>query len=290
MAGVRFAPSPTGRFHVGNLRTAWVSHQIALALGEPWVVRFEDIDRERSLPGMQDLQLADLRSLGLEPARIEVQSTHEAFHRQQFDRARLEGRVYACICSRKDVAAALRGLASAPHGPEAVYSGTCRKGVGALPPQRALAWRFRVDEDSSGSSDFIVARACADGSEFVPAYHWACALDDARAGYRALVRASDLIRASVPQRRIQSWWGGTPPPIMHTSLVTAADGHRLEKRTAGVTWEELQEAGWTHLNLIRAFQRSWSPQEPFAVAALVQGRDYSEPSSVISITELLGQP
>src|SRR4051812_22191121 len=100
--GVRFAPSPTGRFHVGNLRTAWISWSLARQLGEPWVLRFEDIDQPRVQAGAEARQLADLAALGMEPDAKLVQSSFHARHRAVFDQAAAQGQLYACTCSRKD--------------------------------------------------------------------------------------------------------------------------------------------------------------------------------------------
>jgi glutamyl-tRNA synthetase len=294
MRGVRFAPSPTGLFHVGNLRTAWISHRIARALQEPWIVRFEDIDRERSLSEMQDRQLADLRALGLEPDQIQVQTHQHEFHQAQFRKAQADGRIYPCVCSRKEVAEALRASVSAPHQGEVVYSGACREltaeQLSARAPRdgREIAWRFRVDQDPSGKLDFIVARAGLAGENFQPAYHWACALDDAAGAYRVIVRASDLQTAAEPQRLLQRWFAPqqTPPLILHTALVTQEDGHRLEKRTRGVTLQELRDKGISASILGQIFRKSWEPQEKEALRVLGKSLDFCEKPTQIRLSDL----
>jgi glutamyl/glutaminyl-tRNA synthetase len=273
--GVRFAPSPTGRLHVGNLRTAWISHEIARAWGEPWVVRFEDIDAPRSVPGAREEQLADLASLGLRPEQVVIQSGLRQRHWDTFKCAVLEKRVYACACSRKEVREALERSGSAPHHSSAMYSGHCRlqppTGAHGLP---TLAWRFAVSEDESGHSDFIVGRSSTvldveglpvDLDSFAPAYHWACAVDDWDGKYRLLVRAADLAEVLPQHRAIMAWLAASEknpalfPAVFHTRLVTQNDGHRLEKRTRGATLEELGQLGLDRARILECFKRSWDP-------------------------------
>lgn len=264
-SGIRFAPSPTGRFHVGNLRTAWVSRLWSRTLGEPWVVRFEDIDLPRVVPGARETQLADLAALGLVPDRVYSQVSRRDRHYALLERAVGERAVYPCTCSRKDVQDALAGLASAPHGAFPIYTGHCRDaanrgGVGAA----GVAWRFR-GADASGVQDFIVARTATpipDRVSFVPAYHWACAIDDFDGNYRLLVRAWDLAPSTPIQRGIQDWiarsekTGRGYPAVFHASLVVRNDGHRLEKRTTGVTLGELLAGGWTVERIRERFEAS----------------------------------
>lgn len=256
ISGVRFAPSPTGSFHIGNLRTAWISWKWAQALGEPWLLRFEDIDRPRVVMGALEAQLADLAQLGLVPARVELQTAHHQFHRSELERAAREGMAYPCTCSRREVQAALEASASAPHGPVAAYSGKCRP---AKPASSQLApgtaWRFRA---RNPAQDVIIGRVQLSG-EFIPAYPWACALDDL-AGYRLLVRAYDLEGALEVQREIQTWVRGAgfvPPAVFHTSLIVKEDGQRLEKRTRGVTLAEWVAQGRASGELCEIFARSF---------------------------------
>ncbi len=276
--GVRYAPSPTGRFHVGNLRTAWVSVAWARHLGMPWVVRFEDIDQPRVLVGARDQQLADLRTLGLIPDIVLTQSAFRQRHWDLLLAAIQVGQVYPCDCSRKEVQSALNSIASAPHdGLAPVYSGSCRTNQSGscrtrqstLVPSESLAWRFRMPHPS-GHDDFIVARSNSnldvngipDEASFVPSYHWACAIDDFDGGYDLLVRSVDLFPAAHLQRSIQRWLGGVdsnfePPAVFHTALVTQDDGHRLEKRTCGVTLPELEKRGFTAEKILQIFSASF---------------------------------
>lgn len=273
---MRFAPSPTGAFHVGNFRTAWISKQWALALKQPWVVRFEDIDKPRVVAGAQALQLAEMAELGLIPDRILLQSERYERHRALFEQARKDGAIYPCTCSRKNV---LEELASAPHGPEALYSGHCRKNKPTILPN-SVAWRFH-DDDPSGEKDFLVART--DPGAFTPSYHWACAIDDADGDYALLVRAHDLAAATSLQRKIQRWMGLERfPAVFHTRLVVSDDRHRLEKRTRGVTWADLKAQGLTSDQLIQLFKKSFS----FSIEEFSHEKIFGEPNSTLTLTEL----
>jgi glutamyl-tRNA synthetase len=282
--GVRFAPSPTGRFHVGNLRTAWISREWARALGMPWVVRFEDIDQPRVLSGAQESQLEDMAALGLQPDQIVVQSERRERHWELFLRAVRQGAVYPCFCSRKEVREALEASASAPHQKPASYSGHCR-GIATVTHDHdltSLGWRFSIPEDPSGRSDVIVARSDSkldgdglpDKASFVPAYHWACGIDDRDGGYDLLVRAFDLAEAAQVQRAVGSWMdgpGSAMPAIFHTSLVVSNDGHRLEKRTEGVTLPELARLGIDASALLALFRRSFQLEPSQFSAARIFG-------------------
>lgn len=295
--GIRFAPSPTGRLHLGNLRTAWVSERIARALGEPWVVRFEDIDGPRVLRGAQDQQLADLRALGLVPDRVVVQSDRLARHREWFERARAAGAIYPCRCSRREVQEELARMASAPQSSfgasnsvqHPVYSGHCRTlPIQETPHSHETAWRFKMP-DPSGAQDFVIARM--GGAGFQPAYHWACAIDDWEGRYRLLVRAIDLAPAWDAQRALMQWMGsadshsGAMPGVFHTRMVVAADGSRLEKRTRGVT---LAEAGVPLDAVRRAMERSFEmATELGRVPALGEANGESRVGAALSVTDLL---
>lgn len=275
MSAIRFAPSPTGAFHLGNFRTAWIAGETARRLGRGLVVRFEDIDAPRVVAGAADRQLRELRELGLNPERVEHQSAHHARHAALFERAVREGSVYLCTCSRKEVQAAIAGLASAPHAEPAVYNGHCRpkepgapSSFGTVPAgASSVGWRFRSPQED-GSQDFLIARSAdPSGRDFVPAYHWACAIDDFDGGYALLVRAWDLEGAASQQRaihRLLERWEGerAVPAVFHTALVTSDDDHRLEKRTPGVTWPELLGRTGGVQELIELLSRSFEAEWP----------------------------
>jgi glutamyl-tRNA synthetase len=252
--GIRYAPSPTGTLHLGNLRTAWISALWAKKLGEPWIVRFEDIDLPRVVDGAQEKQLHDLRALGLVPDQVLTQSSFLERHESLMVEGIRMGRIYPCFCSRKEVQTALLAAASAPHDRPVAYAGACRQRTEfPLLTKSSIAWRFR-SEDPSGAEDFIVARSAPVRSledplaDFVPAYHWACAIDDNDGDYRLLVRAQDLADAHPIQSKIREWLADFEkrPPR-----------HRLEKRTAGVTLDELMAAGVQPAQIVERFEKTF---------------------------------
>lgn len=301
--GVRFAPSPTGAFHIGNLRTAWISYAIAKTLGQSWILRFEDIDRPRVVVGAVQNQLNDMRQLGLEanPSDIHLQSKSLARHFEVFLNAFKRGDVYPCTCSRQDVFNELGEISSAPHASIPLYSGRCRN----LPPSHAagsrhssLAWRFRA-ESSDGSGDFIIARTPnledRQLNTFVPSYNWACAIDDFDGNYTLIVRAWDLSQVAGQQRAIQRMlarYEGKPeywiPGVFHCALVTDDNGHRLEKRTKGVTLSELKQAHeWPEKIpkiLIARFEQSFKMPNPLCGRS---GDFLGEDQREIKLSELL---
>lgn len=304
---MRFAPSPTGRFHVGNLRTAWISHQLARVHGLPWIVRMEDIDGPRVVSGMQAQQLADMAALNMIPDLLLVQSQFRARHWQVFLNGILSGQIYPCNCSRREVQIALTELASAAHDNRApIYSGRCRhRQLTAMTlksidrPADSLAWRFRM-ADETGRHDFIVARTSADfdsagatdyhvPEHFVPAYHLACAIDDSDGQYDLIVRAHDLSTALPLQQAIQLWFGSLDcdsslPAVFHTSLVVQNDSKRLEKRTQGVTLAELQKNGVSTGQLLWRFQQSFDLE--LLRAELKPGLIIAEANPTVSLQDL----
>ncbi len=288
--GVRFAPSPTGRFHIGNLRTAWVSTRIARALHQPWIVRIEDIDTARSSEQLWLQQYEDLKALGLIPDSIHRQSERYVRHLEAFERARAEGRVYPCDCSRKDVLESLSQIESAPHQPTPEYSGHCRgrSRNDVFKPIESLAWRWRNTAED-GRDDAIVARTDRDGENFIPGYHWACAIDDAEGDYSVLVRAWDLATVEKTQRAIRRWSCGprvlTDTEVFHTSLVIREDGGRLEKRTKGVTLDDLITNGSSPAALLVAFEKSFD--EATALRAIHDAAPVGEIARKISVNFFL---
>jgi glutamyl-tRNA synthetase len=251
--------------------------------------------------GAIDKQLADMRTLGLTADQVLVQSQARGRHEALFRQAVSTGAVYPCFCSRKEVLENLRQMASAPHeqGGAPIYDGRCRsperRGQGAASAQtqtrarEAIAWRFCNPLDPSGAQDFIVARAKPDLSDFVPSYHWACAIDDFDGAHRLLVRAWDLEHVIALQRLIHAWVGKVSggsrpyPAVFHASLVVANDGHRLEKRTRGVTLDELFAAGWSAEKILGKFQESFIFTHP---ETLQPGAVLGETAREVKLEEL----
>lgn len=255
-----------------------LSHAWAQALGQPWVVRFEDIDGPRVVAGARERQLEEMRALGLEPAQVLLQTEARPRHWALFREAVAAGQVYSCTCSRKEV---LQELASAPHAAGASYTGKCRTVRRTLVEAgREIGWRFKSEDPTR---DFLVARTATlapDEQSFVPAYPWACAIDDADGEYALLVRAWDLAHALDAQRAVQAWVrradkGWIPPAVFHTALVTGDSGSRLEKRTRGVTLAAWLASGKTAADLATLLRASL-PMDEITASALSPGRIWGE--------------
>lgn len=242
MAG-RFAPSPTGELHVGNLRTALLAWLAARSTGRGFVVRMEDLDRVTSSPAHATRQLADLGALGLDwDGPVVFQSERFDRYRAAIDRLTADGRVYPCYCTRREIRAEIAAASAAPHGPPGSYPGTCRD---LTPRERAAreaagrpaALRLRTDGEVIRFVDAVagpfegpvddVVLARADG---VPAYNLAVVVDDAAQGVTQVVRGDDLLTSTPRQILLQRLLGFPEPEYAHVPLVVDAEGRRLAKR------------------------------------------------------------
>jgi glutamyl-Q tRNA(Asp) synthetase len=236
----RFAPSPTGPLHAGSLVAALASWLDARAHGGRWLVRIEDVDTPRCVPGAAEAILGQLRDCGLVPDQEPLwQSQRGAVYQEALDRLVAAGRAYPCACSRKDIELALAALGR-PHErhAELVYPGTCRMG---LHGRKARAWRFRVmpgavqwhDRRLGSQSqdverevgDFVLKRA--DG---LWAYQLAVVVDDAAQGITDVVRGEDLADNTARQVQLQQALGVPTPRYLHTPLVLGANGEKLSKQ------------------------------------------------------------
>jgi glutamyl-tRNA synthetase len=258
----RFAPSPTGDLHLGSAATALVAWCAARAAGGRLVLRVEDIDRPRVVPGAEARQLEDLRWLGLDwDEGPDVGGPHAPY--RQSDRAeryeaalaRLAARdlLYHCDCSRAEIAA----VASAPHpgdeGPR--YPGTCRRyGLERRAWRRPPAVRLRVPDGRLAVADAfqgpIVQDVAAEVGDFVLkrgdgvyAYQLACVVDDLAMGITQVVRGADLLGSTPRQVLLAELLGEAAPAFAHVPLVVCANGARLAKRAAGVTLRDRRAAG-----------------------------------------------
>lgn len=231
----RFAPSPSGALHFGSLIAALASHLDARHHGGQWLLRIEDIDAPRNVPGSAEGIIASLLRLGLTwDGEIVRQSNRLAHYEAALDRLRRQTDAYACCCSRRELAAALLA-----RDGSRIYPGTCRNG---LPPGReARAWRVRVrgsvafddrvqgaqaDDLESAFGDFVVLRA--DG-QF--AYQLAVVVDDADAGVTHVVRGADLLDSTGRQIYLQRRLGLVTPRYLHVPVVVNAAGEKLSKQT-----------------------------------------------------------
>ena len=249
----RFAPSPTGTLHLGNLRTALLAWLFARSAGGRFLVRMEDLDTGRVRPGSAEEQLADLAALGLDwDGEVVVQSARLSFYSATLEALRSEGRLYECYCTRAEI----REAASAAHGPlpEGAYPGTClrlsaaelaeRRASGRPPALRVRAGGERVAfEDrllgryEGAVDDFVVRR-----NDGAPAYNLAVVVDDAAQGVGEVVRGSDLVDSTPRQLWLARAQGLAEPAYAHVPLVLGADGARLAKRHGAVTLREVGAA------------------------------------------------
>ncbi|MCU0975242.1 MAG: glutamate--tRNA ligase [Steroidobacteraceae bacterium] len=263
----RFAPSPTGRLHLGNARTALFAFLLARAAGGRFVLRVEDTDSERSSEAFLEAQLADLRWLGLDwdagPGREDAagpyrQSQRGAIYAEHYDRLEREGHAYPCYCSQETLAVARRTQLARGEPPR--YPGTCRE-LGALgraaheaagrrpvlrfrvPPGQSLEFddlvrgpqRFATDD----IGDFVLRRA--DG---VPVFFFCNALDDALMGVTHVLRGEDHLANTPRQRLLLEALGLEAPAYGHLPLLVGADGAPLSKRRGAASLGELRERGY----------------------------------------------
>lgn len=247
----RFAPSPTGALHAGSLVAALASWLDARAHQGRWLVRLEDVDLPRCVPGADQEILRQLAACGLssdeEPLR---QSQRGAHYQAALDRLVASGWAYPCGCTRKDIAQAwaAQGLARERHA-ELVYPGTCRPSRGGLRGKPARAWRFDVATASTalglpeslawsdrrlGAQTQDVAREVGDfvlrRADGLWAYQLAVVVDDEAQGITHVVRGEDLTDNTARQILLQRALGCATPAYLHTPLVCGANGEKLSKQ------------------------------------------------------------
>ena len=280
----RFAPSPTGRLHLGHAFSAVKAHDLARANDGHFLLRIEDIDpgrvREDHVAGI----LEDLAWLGLAwDGEVVRQSERLPLYAAALDRLKAAGLLYPCFCTRAEIAAS----ASAPHGNVGpVYPGTCRALTPAeremrmaneahcwrLDMQRALAslspsvtpglwWDDEVAgwiiADPAPQGDVVLARKDAPVS-----YHLAVTVDDAAQGVTDIVRGADLFEATHVHRLLQALLGLPTPAYHHHDLLTGPDGRRLAKRDGAQSLAELRENGADPVTLIEALRAGRLPIAP----------------------------
>jgi len=252
----RFAPSPTGRLHLGHAASAIRAHDLARAAGGRFLLRIEDID-----PGSRaehiDTILTDLRWLGLAwDGPVLRQSTRLPAYADALDQLRALDLLYPCTCTRAEIAAEIAASATAPHGAAPIYPGTCR--TRAPDPGRVAAWRLRMDaavaragplhwHDATAGTvpatpaaqgDVVLARRDAPAS-----YHLAVTVDDAWQGVTDVVRGIDLFDATHVHRLLQALLGLPTPRYHHHPLSLGPDGRRLAKRDGAPALADLRAAG-----------------------------------------------
>lgn len=244
----RFAPSPTGPLHLGSLVAAVGSWLYARSEGGRWLVRVEDIDTPRVVPGSAEEILAALQRYGLDwDGEVVWQSRRTHLYAAALDTLRARGLVYDCACSRAE----LQRAASAPLGREPVYPGTCRDGI--APGKIARAIRFRVPHETIAFEDLVVGHVeedvAASSGDFVVrradglfAYQLAVVVDDAEQGVTQVVRGADLLASTPRQIALQRALGVPTPVYGHLPLVLNPDGSKLGKREGALPLPTLDEA------------------------------------------------
>ncbi|MFN8011100.1 MAG: tRNA glutamyl-Q(34) synthetase GluQRS [Holophagaceae bacterium] len=246
----RFAPSPTGVLHLGNLRTALASWLSTKAAGGRWIVRMEDVDGPRCRREFGERQLRDLAALGLESdAPVAWQSDRSGAYRTALEALHAAGCLYPCACSRKDLAM----MASAPHAEDGLrpYPGRCRgrawegfdRALRLRLPEGAVEWTDLLhgpqrDDPAVLTGDPLLFRR--DGCF---AYHLAVVVDDGAQGITEVVRGADLRAVTATQIRLQEALGLPRPSFAHLGLATGPDGARLGKRGGALGLAELAAQG-----------------------------------------------
>lgn len=297
----RFAPSPTGRLHLGNAWAAVLGWLWARAEGGEFLLRIEDLDTARSRPELTDALLADLAWLGLTfDGAPTFQSRRLELYRAAFEKLRPTGRLYPCHCTRSEIARTV----AAPHGPADEgprYPGTCLGLSANESAERARsrppAWRFRprggltefrdrvhgafVQDVAAEVGDFVVLR-----NDGVPSYQLAVVVDDAATGITHVLRGDDLLASTPRQIQLCEALGLPIPAYAHVPLLLGPDGKRLAKRAGTPSLGELREravprerlvgllAGWAGLadgkpvsleELVPGFTLDRLPRQPISV-------------------------
>jgi glutamyl-Q tRNA(Asp) synthetase len=263
----RFAPSPTGRLHLGHAYAALFAAREARAAAGRFLLRIEDIDATRCRPEFEQAIYEDLGWLGLTwETPVRRQSDHKADYAAALERLKVQGLIYPCFCTRAEIRAEIARAGAAPHGGEGpLYPGTCRRldaaeraariEAGApyalrLDADKAsgiagpLTWRDRkrgsVAADPHTHGDVVLAR-----KETPTSYHLSVTLDDHLQGVTLVTRGTDLFEATHVHRLLQALLGLDTPDYHHHAMVTGPGGERLAKRAGAPTLQSLRDAGRT---------------------------------------------
>ena len=269
----RFAPSPTGYIHVGNLRTALMNYMIARQAGGTFILRLDDTDQERSKQEYADGIMADLDWLGLHWDRVEKQSLRLERYRAAADDLRAAGRFYECFETPVELDLKRKKQLNMGHPP--VYDRSSLKLTEADRARqrgegRAGYWRFRLDLeriewadgilgpisiDAASVSDPVLIRA--DGQVL---YTFASSVDDIDMGVTHIVRGADHVTNTATQIQIMQALGGTPPRFAHHSLLTGPQGEALSKRLGTLSLRDLRARGVEPMALLSLMARLGSSQ------------------------------
>lgn len=263
----RFAPSPTGRLHLGHVHAARIAWQRARESGGKFFLRHEDIDTSRCREEWREAAERDLRWLGLQwDGEAVVQTRRQPAHQEALENLRALGVLYPCFCTRREIQEEIARMGGAPQGPDGpIYPGTCKALSEAERESRLAsghepAWRIDVERATSMTGrlewhdlrhgpqiarpeclgDAVLARKDAGTS-----YHLAVVVDDAWQGINLVTRGEDLLPSTHLHRLLQALLGLPIPQWEHHSLVRDASGRRLAKRHDDLSVAALRDAGWT---------------------------------------------
>ncbi len=267
----RYAPSPTGDLHLGNLRTALEARKAATAEGAIFILRIEDNDTVRAAdPRVTDRIMDDLAWLGIDwdegpdkggPAAPYTQSRRGDLYYAALRALIARRRAYPCHCSRRSLIDV-----GAPHTEEGIiYPGTCRKNLATVRPAATAdaAWRFLIDDgavtaftdDILGHREYRLDRLCGDfvirRHDGLWAYQFACAIDDALMGVTVVTRGADLLTSTPRQIEILRALGLPIPRYRHIPLVAGTDGARMCKRDGSLSLRALRDRGMTRDDILR---------------------------------------
>ncbi|MFI5429076.1 tRNA glutamyl-Q(34) synthetase GluQRS [Aeromicrobium sp. UC242_57] len=281
MTSGRFAPSPSGDLHIGNLRTAVLAWLCARQSGREFVIRVEDLDRVKA--GSEQRQLDDLAAIGLDwDGPVVRQSDRARYYDAALASLGGRGLLYECYCTRREILDA----PSAPHAPPGAYPGTCRDLSEPEREQRRstrpAALRLRSDTDTFTVTDVLHGSFAGVVDDFVlrrgdgaVAYNLAVVVDDAQQQIDQVVRGDDLLSSAPRQAYLASLLGAVPPSYVHVPLALNVDRQRLAKRDGAVTLRELDGrafgliceslglSGRTPRELLDEFDVGRIPREPW---------------------------
>ena len=259
----RLAPSPTGYLHLGHARTFWTAQERAIANKGTLVLRNEDLDASRCKPEFVKAMFEDLHWFGFKwqegpdiggSFRPYNQSERFALYRGALEKLKAGNFIYPCMCSRKDIQAAVR----APHAAdddEPLYPGTCRSNLKSDIANLKFSWRFRVADGETilfqdanlGPQQFVAGKDFGDfvvwRPDNVSAYQLACAVDDHEMQISEVVRGEDLLKSTARQILLYRAFGWDVPKFFHCSLVTDESGVRLAKRHDALSLRTLRANG-----------------------------------------------
>ena len=286
----RWAPSPTGEFHVGNLRTALLAWLFARSGGAKLLWRFEDLDgavRE----DYYDHQLRDFERIGLNwDGEIFRQSERLHLYRDAIEDLKRQGLTYRCWCTRREI----REAAVAPHShlPEGAYSGKCRQLTARETSENERSGRnpairivsesqlIKIDDRQLGSfegsvDDFVLCRG-----DLTPSYNLAAVIDDADMGVTEVVRGDDLLPTTPRQMYLFDLLGLEPPSYAHVPLVLTHSGDRLAKRDGAVTLDDRLALGESELDVLNYLLSSLELRNIGSLGELDQIARYFDPSAL----------